>query len=53
MRLHLDHELNDARLCLAAIIVVMLLTAGTILYLGASYSTVWQGPGRILLASPL
>ncbi len=52
MQLHLDRD-SESRICLAAIVVLMVLTASAILYMGARYHTPAHTLARVPLATPL
>ncbi len=52
MRLHLDSAQRESRLCLAAIVAIMILTGSAILVMGAHYYLPDTAMKRVVLATP-
>lgn len=52
MRLRLNSNERESRICLAAVIAIMVLTGSAILYMGAHYYLPAKTMSRFVLASP-
>ncbi len=52
MRLHLNSDQRESRLCLAAIVAIMLLTGSAILISGLHYYAPKTAMTRVVLSSP-
>ena len=52
MRLHLDDNPRESRLCLAAVIAIMVLTGSAILVMGAHFNLPSKTMSRVVLATP-
>ena len=52
MRLHLDKAQRDNRICIGAIVAIMILTGSAIFVMGAPFYLPAQTMARVVLASP-
>lgn len=52
MRLHLDNEQREARLCIGAVVAIMILTGSAILVMGAHFYLPGHAMTRMVLAAP-
>jgi hypothetical protein len=52
MRLHLDNAQRESRLCLAAVIAIMVLTGSAILISGLHYYSPSKAMNRVVLTTP-
>lgn len=52
MRLHLDSEQRESRICIGAIVAIMILTGSAILVMGAHFYLPSKAMARVVLASP-
>jgi hypothetical protein len=52
MRLHLDKAQRESRICIGAIVAIMILTGSAILVMGAHFYLPAKVMARVVLASP-
>lgn len=52
MRLHLDSEQRESRICIGAVIAIMILTGSAILVMGAHFNSPGKTMSRVVLATP-
>lgn len=52
MRRHLDSEQHESRICIGAVIAIMILTGSAILVMGAHFYLPNKAISRMVLASP-